>query len=267
MEKINTENRYFWYNGRVVTLTEYRALASKGAIPSGQMGKRELTASQKKKLAANYKKARENGKRPTPKKAYSSEKTPVRRGVRVVSLKNPLSSKSQASVRNTHKLPTTLESKGTYRFQSVGAAKSLLIKHAASSSKDAIGSSGKVSIFVPSRTSASKTSKAVTSRTSPTKSSPGRATPRKTTPRVGHPKAEPRQEGHLQADQLLNHQVVATLKVKPTLPQVQGKEVGVAQAQVRNQQSPQQPTNPQYSGRENNRKRRRIGLKGTLHYT
>ena len=133
------------------------------------MGKRELTASQKNKLAANYQKARENGKRPTPKKAYSSEKTPVRRGV-----------------------SSFLE-------------ESSLIEMS-------------------------------------------------------------RQAGHLQADQLLNYQAVVTLKVKPTLHQVQGKEMGVAQAQVRNQQSSQQPTNPQYSGREKseekkeNRTKRDIAL-------
>ncbi|MGA9189666.1 MAG: hypothetical protein WB014_14160 [Methanosarcina sp.] len=62
LEKINTENRYFWYNGRVVTLTEYRALASKGAIPSGQMGKRELTASQKRNSLLTIKKPERTGK-------------------------------------------------------------------------------------------------------------------------------------------------------------------------------------------------------------
>ena len=56
LKKINTGNRYFRYNGRVVTLTEYRALASKGEIPAGQMEKRELTATQKRKIAEKYEK-------------------------------------------------------------------------------------------------------------------------------------------------------------------------------------------------------------------
>jgi len=89
LEKINTRRRYFRYNGRVVTLTEYRALTEKGVIPKGQMKKNELSMAEKKRLAESFIEARKKGQPPTkPKRVKkSSEKTVSKKGVTVSSIK------------------------------------------------------------------------------------------------------------------------------------------------------------------------------------
>lgn len=174
LKKINTENRYFKYNGRVVTLTEYRALASKGKIPAGQMGERELTAAQKKKLAEKFKKVSEDNK----KKVYSSEGAQPRQGLKVLSLDNLLTSKSMASVRKVYQL----SKESRMRSAQVASSKNAPVKHAAYVSKKAAGSDSKVSTSAKAKTSASKTSKAATRRTSTSRTSTSRATTSQTTP-------------------------------------------------------------------------------------
>jgi|GEM_PF-2769963 len=99
LEKINTQRRYFRYNGRVVTLTEYRALTEKGVIPKGQMKKNELSMAEKKRLAESYIQARKKGQPPTkPKRVKkSSEKAVSKKGVTVSSIKLLKSSKTSTT--------------------------------------------------------------------------------------------------------------------------------------------------------------------------
>ncbi|MDR7665489.1 hypothetical protein RG963_06790 [Methanosarcina sp. Z-7115] len=173
LKRINTEKRYFKYNGRVVTLTEYRALAEKGKIPAGQMGERELTASQKKKLAERFKKVSEDSKQ----KVYSSESKQPRQGVRVVPLEKLLTSKSMASIRKVYQL--SKESK--IRPAQTASSKNAPVKHSAYVSKKAAGSDSKVSTSTKSKASASKTSRAVNSKTSTSRAATSRTSTSRTT--------------------------------------------------------------------------------------